>query len=489
MTRLLFAFEGPRRVALVRIALGLVLLCHAGCRWRYAVELYSTFGPAMPIFTVYASDAPLEIGESNDRKDARPGPLVSRFHGPIPSPLEAVALHSLLLFALVAITLGWQTRTSLLVACGLLVWLGLIDGAATFAKHLLICVHLLVLLTCSGCGRCWSLDSLTDPARDDLCRLDPVWPRRMMQWLVCAIYFGAAVTKLRTPAFLTGDLLGFSLLDDYWGGGPVGIWLSSMPHVVLGLSLATVLFELLFPFLIWVPRLRLIMLAAAVAFHLGMAAAMHLSTFSPTMFVALIPFLHESDLMRLRLPGIGSSAFAAAGLAPGHRRRLYAAAAYVVCAVAVVVSGCFVQRQYDWYGAFGRRSLNDIASLPSIPDDQWADMQAQRQPPWEDFVHRTSLGTRASGTQVFGAPDRFRGGDTVYVLVQFIPGHPELLLEGLLIAPDGQEAARFSHRVPRNVAYSVNGFELTEELPPGRYRVIFQVQGFEFAERGFDLTP
>ena len=50
MTGMLFAPEGPRRVALMRIGLGLLLLWHAGSRWRYAVELYSTFGPAMPIF-------------------------------------------------------------------------------------------------------------------------------------------------------------------------------------------------------------------------------------------------------------------------------------------------------------------------------------------------------------------------------------------------------------------------------------------------------
>lgn len=484
MTRLLFAPAGPRRLALIRIALGIVLLCHAGCRWRYAVELYSTWGPAMPLFPA----AEAIDGEAPEPKAAGNPAAYPRFHGPVPSPSGAVVLHTLLLFALTAVTAGWQTRTSLMAAAGLLAWLGLSDGAATFAKHIVISLHLLVLLACSGCGRAWSIDALAAVHRGVLCPLQPVWPRRMLQLLVCAVYFGAAMTKLRTPAFLTGDLLTFSLLDDYWGGGPLGIRLSSLPRVVLLLSLATVLFELLFPFLIWVRRLRGPMLAAAFLFHAGMAATMHLSTFSPTMLVALLAFLREDDLTRWRLPGIGGKPRPFSG-DPGWHRRLLSVMAYSLAAAVFVAAGSLAQRHFDWYGAFGRRPLDKVLALPAIDEAQWAEMRAERQPAWEDYIHRTAIGKRTSGTQVFGGGERFRHWERAYVVVQFIPVHPELRVEGLLIGPDGVETARFTHRVPRNVGYSVNGFELTDDLPAGTYRVVLQVEGFEFAERTFELVP
>src|SRR5262249_8033921 len=153
-------------------------------------------------------------------------------------------------------------------------WLGPLDVAATFAKPLVIGLHLLVLLAFADCGGAWSIDARLDPAREIGCRLAPAWPRRLMQVLVCAIYFGAAMTKLRTPAFITGALLGFSLLDDRWGGDAFGRWLSAQPYALALLSLGTMLFEIVFPILVWVGRLRIAMLAAAFALHAAMGLVM-----------------------------------------------------------------------------------------------------------------------------------------------------------------------------------------------------------------------
>jgi hypothetical protein len=65
--------------------------------------------------------------------------------------------------------------------------------------------------------------------------------------------------------------------------------------------------------------------------------------------------------------------------------------------------------------------------------------------------------------------------------------HPAVELEGILIAPDGRECARFQHNFGAGFAYAVNGFELTPDLSPGTYRVIIQADGFVVAERRFVL--
>ncbi|GIT28627.1 MAG: hypothetical protein Ct9H300mP1_06730 [Planctomycetaceae bacterium] len=42
----------------------------------------------------------------------------------------------------------------------------------------------------------------------------PAWPRRLMQLLIGLIYLGAAITKIHTPTFFSGDQLRFWLMTD-----------------------------------------------------------------------------------------------------------------------------------------------------------------------------------------------------------------------------------------------------------------------------------
>ena len=74
--------------------------------------------------------------------------------------------------------------------------------------------------------------------------LSATWPRFLLRVMVSAIYLGAVVTKLRLPDFANGDLLMFSLLDDRWGGGRLGMWLATQPRLLVLASFATILFEM-----------------------------------------------------------------------------------------------------------------------------------------------------------------------------------------------------------------------------------------------------
>ncbi|HVV99734.1 MAG TPA: hypothetical protein VHB77_05320, partial [Planctomycetaceae bacterium] len=111
------------------------------------------------------------------------------------------------------------------------------------------------------------------------------------------------------------------------------------------------------------------------------------------------------------------------------------------------------------------------------------------------------IGTRYTGSQVFGSSKHIRRGQTVYVLMQFVLPHPRLTVEGLLIAPDGHEVVRFTHEVEPKYSYAVKGFQMvcdkTAEgeaadpkkcLPAGRYRIILQANGYEVAQRSFELV-
>ena len=498
-----FSFESPRMLALVRIVLGLALLYDGLSHWRNAIELFSTFGPAMPVFVQEA-----EVGRPTPIFADRGGtPKIVRVKRMLPIPVLtpewAVIAHTFLVVSMLSVTLGWHSRTSLVAAFVVALWLWPLDLSSSIAKHTVIALHLLLLLVFSQCGAVWSLDALADANRNNFCRLSSAGPRRLMQILVCCIYFGATLTKIKTPTFANGDLLTFSFLDDHWGSGRIGLWLSTVPFLTLGLSKATLLFELLFPFLVWVRRCRLPLVGLAFGVHAAMGLLLHLKTFSPIMFAALLAFIEERDLVllarairdpfrRVLIEGAGGVGRAApsnahAGLHGAHARFNFASSArwHVIAVILFVAAGFAIQYIGDWYGAFGRRSPE---ALKEISTDEFDEMLAQRGPAYEDYFHRIELGSRFSGNQVFGSSQRFQTGQRAYVLIQMIQSHPAMTLEGILIAADGKELARFTHRVDPGNTYTVNGFELTSELLPGTYGIVLQAEGYVVAERQFELV-
>jgi len=493
MKAFFFAPESPRITALIRILLGATLLYDALAHWRYAVELYSTAGPPMPIFIRRLEQDDQERIDSVESEKASPPRVEPTIPVPVPTPTVAVLAHTLFVFALLSMTLGWHTRASLAASIVLTLWLAPLDLAGTFAKHSVIALHLQVLLLFSCSGAVWSLDALFAEARDR-CRLASVCPRRLMQLLICCIYVGAAITKIKTPAFVNGDLVMFSLIDDHWGGSRLGIWLSTIPHLTLVLSLGIVLYELLFPFLIWVERWRLPLLALAFVVHAAMGLLLNLGTFSCIFFAALLSFLKMRDLQRLAeitsrrcpqsLVAQTSRLPPEAETSPPESRQFLSVALHVVCALTFVAAGYGLQWYSDWYGVFGRRLPTELAEIAASDVDE---MLAQRPLAYEDYIHHIALGSRTSGNQIFGSPTTFHIGERAFVLVRLVRPHPRFEWEGLLIAPDGREAARFARQVEPDAIYILNGFELTRELPPGPYRLILQAEGFVVSERKFEL--
>jgi hypothetical protein len=506
-----FAPESPRLLALVRIALGLVLLGDALLHWRYAIELYSTFGPAIPTFVRQIDVRPDEDVTVDDAHPGHPRRAEAMFPDLIPRPTVAVVAHTFLIYSLASVTLGWHTRASLAAAFLLALWMAPHDVTATFGKHFVLALHLLLLLVFSRCGAAWSVDAIAGRKCNDACPLSSVCPRRLIQILICSIYLGAVVTKIKSPTFANGDLLTFSLLDDRWGGGRFGMWLTTVRHVPLLMSWGTLAFELSFPVLVWIPRWRLPLVAVAFVVHATLGWLLSLGIFTPLMFVALLAFLEERDLARIgclvssltlwdRIASAGVPASAggvpqapAEGGTPtmalsqsyvSRPKTLRRSACHLIAGVAVVAAGWAIQYSYDWYGAFGRRTF---PPLQEVSAGEFAEMLAGRPPAWEDYFHRVELGNRFGGNQVFGSPDRFRIGQRAYLLTQMPMPHPTVELEGLLIAPDGRRCARFTHRFEAGFSYAINGFELTPELPPGGYRVILRVEEFVVAERRFEL--
>lgn len=470
-----FAPESARMLATIRICGGLVLLYEAARHWLYSVELYSTAGPALPLFSEKIANLP--------------------FLG----PLGAATLSSCLLAALLTLTIGWQTRLSAAVAFFLSLWLWPLDAVATFAKYSVLGIHLLGILAVSGAGHVWSVDAALGPTN----RLATPWPRRLLQLLVCAVYLGAALTKLKLPGFANGDLLTYSLLDEHWGSGSSGLaWgqrLVLHPQVVLVISQFVLLIELLFSFLVWVGPCRRTVLAAAFLLHAGMGALMHLGVFSGVMITLLLSFLEQADFALLdtlrkrafrhretNAPDQPVSAPIAVADGP-QTRRLISRRAIVSLASLLAVWGVLsaigagILWRYDRSEVFGNRPVTPLREIPAAD----AELRLVEQlPAFEDYFHRIEIGSRFGGNQTFGLRNNFPLGGKFYVSIHTVPGHPTLSIDGLLLAPDGRQI-RTMQALDASANRLILAYEIPTEYVEGDYRLIVQAEGVDVWQRRF----
>ena len=283
-----FAPESPRILACLRIGLALVLLYDAARHWPYAIELYSSDGLPLPLF-----------------------PNTS-FQPAVPSGGSAVILQTLLIFSLLMLAFGYEVPVNLWISAILMGWLGLLDFPGTLAKYTVIAMHLLVLLSFSKSGWVWSLQSLVERSQ---CGSVPVGGRvaAPLDPNVCVQRVSGCRHHQTANAGVSvlENCSHTHFLDDRWGGSDWGLMLATHPAWVRSLSLVTVLFELLFPFLVWVPQLRRTMWSlskSAVSRHDGLVDA-HVSIFSPVMFAAALGIFSTNaiSLLCAYAPGNGLS--------------------------------------------------------------------------------------------------------------------------------------------------------------------------------------
>ena len=311
------------------------------------------------------------------------------------------------------------------------------------------------------------------------------------------MYLGAALTKLRSPDFFTGDLLTFSLLDDAWGGGRLGHWVATQHNVVVVFSLVTVLVELLFPFLIWVRRARPWVLLVTAVLHTGMGLLLHVGIFPMVMLAVLLAFVDEPLWQRLRRgwPGLKRSKAPERATpidverrSPGFRfaptPATLGAVCYLLTLTVVLTTGLAIQWLRDDYAVFGRRELPRPERLTPAAVDE---MLFPARPSPEHYVLHVAVGSRVNGNQVFGDARRFRVGERVFVVVRFLRSHPELKVEGLLLSPRGEEVARFTRQASADLPYVTGGFELVDPLDAGAYLLVVQIDGFEAARRTIEV--
>ncbi|MDG4863658.1 HTTM domain-containing protein [Streptomyces sp. T-3] len=199
--------------------------------------------------------------------------------------------------------LGWHTRLTAVLFAFVVAGFYMRSGVANSGFELLSLLFANYLVLCAS-GRRWSLDARraarTTPA--------PVGPyeelrRRVVTALhnaglallafqVMAVYTTAAFYKIRGTSWRDGSALYYALrLDEFATFPELSNWLSTQGNWLAVLAYVTVFSQVLFPALVFTPRLKYAVLVVMLGTHLGIGLLMALPMFSAITIVGDLVFL------------------------------------------------------------------------------------------------------------------------------------------------------------------------------------------------------
>jgi hypothetical protein len=129
------------------------------------------------------------------------------------------------------------------------------------------------------------------------------WGIRLIQIQMCVIYLSSVWCKLQGETWRAGTALFYvSRLDDYFGRTSLPEPLLDTPWLVHALTWSVLAIELVVPFSLWIPRLRVPSLIVATLLHVGIELMMNLFLFQWLMLVSLLSFVRCRPIAPPRLP-------------------------------------------------------------------------------------------------------------------------------------------------------------------------------------------
>jgi hypothetical protein len=209
--------------------------------------------------------------------------------------------HALFCLALLTLTLGLFTRASA-IAVYFLQLMFLNRNVSVMFGVDTIGTFFFLYLCFADSGARYSLDEKRGKGPRQHSALSHIaW--RLMQLQVCIIYAYSGLEKLKGSRWWDG-----SALWDVLSIGNMQRWdlsfVAHFPILLAGAVYVLLLWELYFSALIWVPRLRLPMLAFGVFLHIGIFVFMNLPSFGFMMMAMYVLFLKGEEVERMfaRLP-------------------------------------------------------------------------------------------------------------------------------------------------------------------------------------------
>lgn len=217
-----------------------------------------------------------------------------------PSTLWAVHITALMAFAM--LTIGLFTRvaavTSFLAAVS---YVNRVPGAQFGLDQ--INVMLVTYLMVGPCGARYSMDRwLADREGGAAPPVPPMISAnisiRLIQFHMCVIYFFAGLSKLQGETWWRGDAFWGAVANLEYQSWDL-TWLANWPVLIALVTGISVYWELSFCVLVWVPKLRPLIVFLAVPLHMGIALGMGMITFGLVMLFGCLSFVPPSLVRKL----------------------------------------------------------------------------------------------------------------------------------------------------------------------------------------------
>ena len=471
-----FAEEVPFGMAIVRIIAPLTAGIAMWYRFPRVRELFTTDGATVQLFELFGN-----------------GPQL-----PVFSPQIAVPLYGIMLLCMFLAVIGFRTRLSLCVATPLFVYFNLLDSVGTMTKYSVIGSHLLLLLTVSDAGAIWSVDAYMarrkNPHLPNIPPKFPVWPARLMQLLFCFLYFGAAITKIQTDTFFSGEQMRSWMLSNWNYNNPVGEILAMWSPVLLISAYLAVIWETLFAFLVFQKRTRLVMLGAGVFFHFMTWVTLGLKIFPLICVSGYFSYIMQDDFLWLRqklsgrfFRGLFRSPFVAAEKAIGAVPKVVPAGVAWTCLIAfAAIASTEAELQMDLYG---RNAPEGKPELPKMSSDVALAMIRDKQPIREhDKFFSFDIGTFTIGEQLANRRSEFTYGQQLIAQCNLNPPHEDMWLECLLQDSEGRNIEQFGQFVTREKLRANFFYIIGNKLQPGNYSLVLRSDSKDIYRRPFRLV-
>lgn len=285
----------PTLLGVVRILTGLMLL-YTHAVWGLAFNDF--FGPSS-----WLSPQLVQAIQSDQ--------YVYSFWTYVPAKWAWLA-HDGSMVVLALFTVGlWTRLTSILAVVVAISYVQRVPAALFGLDQ--INVMLTLYLAVGGCGQALSIDRWIAWQRDLNESRGPApsvaanFAQRLIQVHMCVIYFFAGISKLQGPAWWSGEAMWLAFANLEYQSTDM-TWLAWHPWILNVITYTTVLWEISFCVLVWRPLMRPLVLAAAVALHVGIGLCLGMWTFGLIMLVGCAAFV-PNDAVRflidamIRKPG------------------------------------------------------------------------------------------------------------------------------------------------------------------------------------------
>ncbi|MGE9743499.1 HTTM domain-containing protein [Bdellovibrio bacteriovorus] len=278
----LFKPQPVYSVALLRIGLGLLLLFN----WLMIyTDLEILFGP----------DGIVSLQTAQQYGN----PLRFSLFDYMPNTYKVTATLAFVhLLAVLALTFGAWTRTSILIAFITLISFHHRNGFIMNSADSVLRVFLFLLLF-TPCADAFSVDRwrlrLKRKAPEVPAEKAP-WALRMIQIQFCIIYIATVLFKIKGDRWVDGTAVYIATrLDDF-----VRFELPLLNSMVLikCITWSTLLVEFALGTLVWVKELRYWVLLAGVGLHLGIEFTMSIPVFEWAMIVVMVSMVDSRDIER-----------------------------------------------------------------------------------------------------------------------------------------------------------------------------------------------